>query len=88
MTNKIVLVYVRTWHFNSHTREGVTYHSPLLLNVFRNFNSHTREGVTASIKYPTVAWGNFNSHTREGVTKQLVTRAHLHDISTHTPVRV
>ena len=38
-------------HFNSHTREGVTYTLPLLQVGLYNFNSHTREGVTDIEKY-------------------------------------
>ena len=38
-------------HFNSHTREGVTFNPVVNMVCIGNFNSHTREGVTLTI-YP------------------------------------
>ena len=68
---------VRVWHISFQNKIQAI-----------NFNSHTREGVTRQSNRLLIYGSNFNSHTREGVTLRFIKLYLIHNISTHTPVRV
>ena len=74
-------------HFNSHTREGVTFNPVVNMVCIGNFNSHTREGVTTARLKRNVPFG-ISTHTPVRVWLFWNSYGIFNAISTHTPVRV
>ena len=77
------------YHFNLHTREGVTAGNEGRHHVFGWFQLTHPWGCDQSKKKRTQLQNHFNSHTREGVTlRRSGVDIYTIQISTHTPVRV
>ena len=75
-------------NFNSHTREGVTGIMCYPLWKIMNFNSHTREGVTLIGIMLLLKTAFQLTHPWGCDTLRFIKLYLIHNISTHTPVRV